>query len=137
MQVCFDNREADIGRFIRRHLGGVAPSIAELITAVRAIPSPDTGAAGFRSNTGFLRRMLAGVPRITKYSPWLDTAAAGPEGQPQVRQGRWEALLVSIYSSWGPILKSLYILFWPRLTRPLEFEPDAGRGHVGLSWQTN
>jgi hypothetical protein len=40
MQVCFDNREADIGRFIRRHLGGVAPAVAELVAAVKSIPTP-------------------------------------------------------------------------------------------------
>jgi hypothetical protein len=27
VEVCFDNREADIGRFIRRHLGGLRPEI--------------------------------------------------------------------------------------------------------------
>lgn len=27
VEVCFDNREADIGRFLRRHLGGVTPQI--------------------------------------------------------------------------------------------------------------
>jgi len=43
MQVCFDNREADIGRFIRRHLGGVAPAISNLVAAVRAIPMPEDG----------------------------------------------------------------------------------------------
>lgn len=27
MDLCFDNREADIGRFLRRHLGGLTPAI--------------------------------------------------------------------------------------------------------------
>ncbi len=27
MEVCFDNREADIGRFLRRHLSGIQPEI--------------------------------------------------------------------------------------------------------------
>jgi hypothetical protein len=27
VEVCFDNREADIGRFLRRHLGGVTPTV--------------------------------------------------------------------------------------------------------------
>jgi hypothetical protein len=27
VEVCFDNREADIGRFLRRHLGGLGPQI--------------------------------------------------------------------------------------------------------------
>ena len=43
MEVCLDNREADIGRFVRRHLSGVAPdelraAIQEL--AITAVPDP-------------------------------------------------------------------------------------------------
>jgi hypothetical protein len=37
--------------------------------------------------------MLTSLPRLTTYPPWLDTAFAGPDDEPQVRQGRWEALL--------------------------------------------
>jgi hypothetical protein len=44
MRVCFDNREADIGRFIRRHLGGVAPAIGDLLKTVKAMPSADAAA---------------------------------------------------------------------------------------------
>jgi hypothetical protein len=33
VEVCFDNREADIGRFLRRHLGALSP---ELILQIRA-----------------------------------------------------------------------------------------------------
>ena len=34
MEICFDNREADIGRFLRRHLSGVTPDlIREIITS--------------------------------------------------------------------------------------------------------
>jgi hypothetical protein len=29
MEVCFDNRDADIGRFVRRHLSGIAPDIIQ------------------------------------------------------------------------------------------------------------
>ena len=29
LEVCFDNREADIGRFLRRHLGGLAPEVVQ------------------------------------------------------------------------------------------------------------
>lgn len=56
MTVCFDNREADIGRFIRRHLNGAGPGLAELIDGLRAIPATgldvatgclDIGAARF------------------------------------------------------------------------------------------
>src|SRR5205823_423979 len=29
IEVCFDNREADIGRFLRRHLGSLTPEILQ------------------------------------------------------------------------------------------------------------
>ena len=29
VEVCFDNREADIGRFLRRHLGGLSPEVVQ------------------------------------------------------------------------------------------------------------
>ena len=29
LEVCFDNREADIGRFLRRHLGGLTPEVVQ------------------------------------------------------------------------------------------------------------
>ena len=29
IEVCFDNREADIGRFLRRHLGGLTPEVVQ------------------------------------------------------------------------------------------------------------
>jgi hypothetical protein len=40
MEICFDNREADVGRFIRRHLAGVdLPSLVSFI-GQQATPSP-------------------------------------------------------------------------------------------------
>jgi len=43
VEVCFDNREADIGRFLRRHLGGLSPEIIrEFVSAIsqKAEPEP-------------------------------------------------------------------------------------------------
>lgn len=43
VEVCFDNREADIGRFLRRHLGGLSPEIVrEFAVAIsqKAEPEP-------------------------------------------------------------------------------------------------
>lgn len=35
LDVCFENREADIGRFLRRHVGGISPDIVlEFISAI-------------------------------------------------------------------------------------------------------
>lgn len=34
VEVCFDNREADVGRFLRRHLGGLTPNVVRELVAV-------------------------------------------------------------------------------------------------------
>jgi hypothetical protein len=34
IEICFDNREADIGRFLRRHLGEVSPDIVKQLASV-------------------------------------------------------------------------------------------------------
>lgn len=44
MEICFDNREADIGRFLRRHLGGVTPDVVKelasaLVTGIEPEPA--------------------------------------------------------------------------------------------------
>jgi hypothetical protein len=46
MEVCFDNREADIGRFVRRHLSGITPDIIQqwasaLSKGLRPEPTPE------------------------------------------------------------------------------------------------
>ncbi|MCK9374983.1 MAG: ATP-binding protein [Syntrophobacterales bacterium] len=42
IDVCFDNREADIGRFLRRHLGGLSPQVIhEFALAILQRPEPE------------------------------------------------------------------------------------------------
>lgn len=42
LEVCFDNREADIGRFLRRHLGGLAPAaLREFASAMTEAMEPE------------------------------------------------------------------------------------------------
>ena len=36
IEVCFDNREADIGRFLRRHLGGLTPEVVQELLGAMA-----------------------------------------------------------------------------------------------------
>lgn len=40
MEICFDNREADIGRFVRRHLGSSGGSIQDVFQAFAALGNP-------------------------------------------------------------------------------------------------
>lgn len=43
VEVCFDNREADIGRFMRRHLSGIKPEmVRELVAAVSRVAELET-----------------------------------------------------------------------------------------------
>lgn len=42
MNFCFENREADIGRFLRRHLGSITPDLlAQLVTASQPKPTDE------------------------------------------------------------------------------------------------
>ncbi|MBN1833887.1 MAG: putative DNA binding domain-containing protein [Deltaproteobacteria bacterium] len=53
VEVCFDNREADIGRFLRRHLGAIKPEIiGEFAAAVIKKNKPEP------TNEDLLRRFL-------------------------------------------------------------------------------
>jgi hypothetical protein len=40
LEICFENREADIGRFFRRHFGGDLSALVELLKATSAPPPP-------------------------------------------------------------------------------------------------
>ena len=138
METCFENREADIARFIRRHLAGAAPAMSEILAALRSLPDDDRTAAataflnlglghfeaevsrrnlddnllamlnwgarevalvilpapiGQSADRAFLNRMIASVPRLTSYPPWLDTGIGGADAMPNVRDRRWEGLL--------------------------------------------
>jgi hypothetical protein len=40
--VCFDNREADIGRFLRRHLNGISPAtLREVVSTISKVTEPE------------------------------------------------------------------------------------------------
>jgi hypothetical protein len=42
VEVCFDNREADVGRFLRRHLGSLTPNVVrEFVTTVSRRMEPE------------------------------------------------------------------------------------------------
>ncbi|MBR8186574.1 transcriptional regulator [Burkholderia ambifaria] len=89
MDICFDNREADIGRFVRRHLSGLTP---ETVTAMLGAMGGDN--AGVSVEQGRLQKLLdAGKERFS-------TAVA--KRSLLVRQtGYWE---VAMYLD-GPIPK--------------------------------
>lgn len=43
VEICFDNREADIGRFMRRHLSGLTPKmVSDLLSAITKGLEPET-----------------------------------------------------------------------------------------------
>lgn len=53
LEVCFDNREADIGRFLRRHLGGLSPHVVRELAAAMANSSQPE-----ETTEGLLRKYL-------------------------------------------------------------------------------
>ena len=42
LRICFDNREADIGRFMRRHLGDILVQIGTVVQTTAGTPLPQT-----------------------------------------------------------------------------------------------
>jgi hypothetical protein len=84
MEVCFDNREADIGRFLRRHLGGMNPDmILELAVAITKRTEPKA------TNEDLLRKFLQ--ESAERFSEVIKERGVNlPE------HGTWEAALLII-----------------------------------------
>ena len=84
MEVCFEAREADIGRFFRRHLAGINPGmILELAVAITKQTEPRS------TNEDLLRRLLQeSAERFNKVI--IERGVNLPE------HGTWEAALLVI-----------------------------------------
>jgi hypothetical protein len=140
---CFENREADIGRFLRRHLGssadgslpfGIKPNVnlqAQTLSFLNEGNSHFVQAASARNLTGVARKMADGAmfevalilsplksgemptatfrqtlastnPNLTGWPIWLDSAGFSDEtARPLVKDGAWQALIVSTHGSWS------------------------------------
>ncbi|KJC60485.1 hypothetical protein UP10_12795 [Bradyrhizobium sp. LTSPM299] len=140
---CFENREADIGRFLRRHLGssadglqpfGIKPHVslqAQTLAFLGEGNSHFLQAASARNLTGVAHEMANGAkfevaliispqkigemptatfrqtlasanPNLTGWPMWLDSAGFRDEtARPRVRDGTWQALIVSAQGGWS------------------------------------
>lgn len=83
VEICFENREADIGRFLRRHLGGrdIVGALTQFATAVPALQPPPT----LRESVEELlksgeKRFLAAVDRRTLGAQHTRALRARPAG---------------------------------------------------------
>jgi hypothetical protein len=83
LEICFDNREADIGRFIRRHLGGLAGALSTSASGDEASASIKQRAADFLT-FGWTRYRLARnhLPTLTE------------EETTALEWGKWEVAAV-------------------------------------------
>ncbi|MGB5833272.1 MAG: hypothetical protein WBG92_14935 [Thiohalocapsa sp.] len=82
VEVCFDNREADIGRFLRRHLSGLKPETVQEFAAVMA-----TGMAPKNSVEDLLKQYLQeGAERFHKV---IEERTTEPKNY-----GTWEVALL-------------------------------------------
>lgn len=89
MQTCFDNREADVARFVRRHLAGMGGQVGELLAALRGLPveeKPGTQAQDFLTLGGSLfadevtrRANLEGYDTLVKWGGREASIAIIPE----------------------------------------------------------
>jgi hypothetical protein len=140
---CFENREADIGRFLRRHLGSSADGLLPLgvkphvTLQAQTLSFLDDGidhfvrAASARNLTGVAHEMANGAkfevaliisplksdemptatfrqtlassnPNLTGWPIWLDSAGFADEAaRPLVKDGTWQALIVSAQAGWS------------------------------------
>ena len=83
LEICFDNREADIGRFIRRHLGGLAGALSARGSGDEAVASIRQRATDFL-NFGWARYRQAKtrLPTVTEAE------------QNALEWGKWEVAAV-------------------------------------------
>jgi Schlafen, AlbA_2 len=90
MEICFDNREADIGRFVRRHLGGLDPeTIRHIASALNLQPT----AADSQSLEERARQLLfRGRARYENVKAWRGISAGSEEFA--LRWGTWEVAAV-------------------------------------------
>jgi len=91
MQICFDNREADVARFVRRHLAGMGGQVGELVTALQGLSveeRPGSQAQDFLMLGGSLfadevsrRGRLEGYDTLVKWGGREASIAIVPEPQ--------------------------------------------------------
>jgi hypothetical protein len=144
IDICFDNREADIGRFLRRHMGSVTPEVVRqlatmVVTEMGSNPTreellqnylkesrdrynkvvrerqaklPQHGTWEVASlisgevpehsvNQNFLNLLNSSNPQYSGWPIWTDTRRFGPQEQPYVQEGNWEAFIDHHIDSWG------------------------------------
>lgn len=83
LEICFENREADIGRFLRRHIGGLISALAGTSRA-----EPDSNSVRERAQS-LLARGFARYRQVKDRRG----VAAGPEEQ-AIKWGKWEVAAV-------------------------------------------
>ena len=111
LEICFDNREADIGRFIRRHLGGLAGALSTTASGDEASASIRQRAADFL-NFGWTRYRLARnhLPTLTEeettaleWGKWEVAAVIDPPLEGRVADQEFYNLLMGSnprYTEW-------------------------------------
>jgi hypothetical protein len=88
LDICFENREADIGRFLRRHLAG--RPIGALISALAELQSQETKAApSLCENAETFRAQGDELARAA-----LDAYAAESTDDELLEAGRWSVALI-------------------------------------------
>lgn len=110
VEVCFENREADLGRFLRRLVGGGTPDIASLLRmvaapGVRMLGSNDdeggTPSAGGSNNLGGSGRNSAAAKSLESQScALLDDGMKRFSAEVAARKLMGDALRIAVGGSW-------------------------------------
>ncbi|MBZ9808105.1 helix-turn-helix domain-containing protein [Mesorhizobium sp. ESP-6-2] len=101
VEICFENREADFGRFLRRHLGpNQLEMLIELITGLKSGAAVDEGVDFFRwdanSRSNILRSRTFELLRMNdrRRRQCFDSDEFRERAQQVEKAGTWSAMLV-------------------------------------------
>ena len=91
MQIVMDNREADIGRFVRRHLSGL--DIPQIYAALQSL-SPDVAVTLLQRARKWLDEGAAKAKLAAKQWPLRPYPGHRPVITPLLSAGAWEVAMV-------------------------------------------
>lgn len=121
VEICFDNREADFGRFLRRQLGGAGiRGLIEALQAIDTIPASSPSASdraklllengeGFRSAAISKRTLIADEMDMLKLGSWSVALCFDPPRQSDIADREFLSTLSSSnpqYTGWPVWLDS-------------------------------
>lgn len=101
MEICFDNREADIGRFLRRHLNNLnLESIRSIADQFLEVALNLSGSIPEHNlDQKFLNLIISSNPHYTGWAPWFIQYRPEQSERPYVKSEAWEYIVPRLYDN--------------------------------------